>query len=122
MVARPGPMNRTTDMYTTKVIGIAIPRGVTFADLELVRNPLILEVKFSWAPIEAICQENGLDPTIFQDDCELNLAFLLNGWYAAHRASGGAPDLVAEQLLAESEAELCADDPARVICHAGGLQ
>lgn len=85
--------------------GFAIPEGVAFADLALARDPVTGDVSFDWAPIEAICSANNFDVALLRDTDEGNVAGFLVAWYTAHLAAGGPPDLVAEQLIAEVEAE-----------------
>lgn len=87
------------------IIGIRIPEGVRFADLNLSRDHVTGYVRFDWAPLRLICEASGIDLAILTDQSEDNVSELLVQWYAAHRAFGGAPDPVLEQLLAEVEAE-----------------
>lgn len=58
-------------------------------------------MSFDWAPIEKICDANGIDIAVFRDGPEDNVAGLLAHWYGAHLAAGGAPDQVQEQLRLE---------------------
>ena len=101
--------------------GFAIPEGVTFADLALSRDPVTGDVSFDWAPIEAICSANDFDVALFRDTDEGNVAGFLVSWYTAHLAAGGPPDLVAEQLIAEVEAE-AGRDQSQVQSGTGSLQ
>lgn len=84
---------------------ITIPDGVSFSDLALSRDTVTGDVSFNWEPIEAICASSGLDVSVFKDQHEDNVSGLIVAWYAAHLASGGAIDKVAEQIRAEVEAE-----------------
>lgn len=109
---------RLTDYITTAVEAymqqqmarVAIPDGVDFADLRLARDP-DGSVSFDWGIIERICAASGLPVEMLRDGPEDNIAALLIGWYQAHRQRGGAPDPVAEDLLAEVRAEESAGQP-----------
>lgn len=82
---------------------IEIPIDISFEDLQLSRNPVTGVVAFNREPIERVCEANDIDAETFLSDD--NIGALLSAWYQAHCASGGAPDPVQEQLLAEVEAE-----------------
>ena len=84
---------------------IVIPDDVQFGDLNLTRDPVTSMVAFDMEPLERICEANDLDISMFTDDGEDKLGGFLNVWYRAHRESGGAPDPVQEQLMAEVAAE-----------------
>jgi hypothetical protein len=84
---------------------IVIPADVQFADLRLSRDPKTGDMEFDWAPIERICEASGIDVSLFRDQPEDNLGGLLAHWYAQHRATGGLPDLVMDDLIGESEIE-----------------
>lgn len=83
---------------------LAIPDDIEFAALHLARDA-DGAVSFDWAVIERICRANNLPVELLREGPEDNLAGLLIGWYSAHRNAGGAPDAVAEDLLAEVQAE-----------------
>ena len=83
---------------------VAIPEGLDFADLRLARDA-DGAVSFDWAVIERICRANNLPVEMLREGPEDNVAGLLIGWYSSHRNAGGAPDPVAEDLLAEVKAE-----------------
>lgn len=83
---------------------IVIPEGLSFEALKLTRASTG-PVKFDWAPIEQICAGSGIDIALLRDGPEDNVAGLIIGWYAEHRAHGGAPDPVAEDLIDEARAE-----------------
>lgn len=89
-------------------MNLAIPAGIEFADLKLSRDASTGDVSFDWSPIEAICDASGVDVRNFKECDEDNIGGLIVTWYAAHRVAGGVPDLVAEQLLAEVQAEAVA--------------
>lgn len=82
---------------------IEIPIDISFEDLQLSRDPVTGVVAFDLEPVERVCEANHIDADTFLT--EENIGALLSAWYQAHRASGGAPDPVQEQLLAEVEAE-----------------
>jgi hypothetical protein len=94
-----------TDKPTESLVGFAIPDGVAFADLKLARHLPTGDVSFDWAPIEKICEANGLDVAVLRESHEDNVGAFLAAWYDSHRAAGGPIDLVAEQLLSEVQAE-----------------
>ena len=98
---------------------IAIPQGLEFGALGLSRDPVTLDVSFDWAPVLAICEASGINPDFFRAGPEDRVAELVSAWYQVHRAGGGAPDAVAEQLAAEVAAESLAGGPAAVISHGG---
>jgi hypothetical protein len=84
---------------------IVIPVDVQFADLKMARDPKTGDMEFDWAPIERICEASGIDIRLFRDESEDNVGGLLAHWYAQHRAAGGLPDLVMDDLIGESEIE-----------------
>lgn len=88
---------------------IVIPDTVEFADLKLARTP-DGSVAFDWTPIRRICEASGVDIAMIQAS-EDNIAGLLARWYSAHRADGGSPDLVAEDLILETRTEDAAGQP-----------
>ncbi len=106
---------------TTKKMRVQIPEDLDFSALKLARDPVTLDISFDWRPIEAICALSGIDPAVFRESHEDNLATLLQAWYVEHLARGGAPDPVEEQILAEVQAELLAGQTG-VISHGGGVQ
>ena len=109
-------------MPSSRPVTIQIPDELDFAALKLTRDPVTLDISFDWAPIEAICKLSSIDIALFRDMPEDNVAGLIHAWYTEHRQRGGAPDAVAEQLIAEVEAESTAGGQARIISHGGGLQ
>lgn len=100
---------------TTRAATIAIPNDLDFAALKLARKP-DGAISFDWSPIEALCAANGIDIAHFRDGPEDNVSGLIVAWYAAHRQQGGAPDPVAEDLIAETIAE----DAAGSLSHPPG--
>ena len=83
---------------------IIIPDGVTFADLTLSRSRG-MGLEFNWSPLEAICAASGLDISLLRESHEDSVAGLIVAWYHEHRSRGGAPDPVADDLIAEVIAE-----------------
>jgi hypothetical protein len=75
----------------------------SFEDLQLSRDPVTGMVAFDLEPVERLCDANDIDVDSFLTDD--NIGALLSVWYKAHLASGGAPDPVQEQLLAEVAAK-----------------
>lgn len=84
---------------------IVIPADVQFSDLKLSRDPRTGDMEFDWGPIERICAASGLDIRLFSAQPEGNIAGVLSMWYAQHRAAGGAPDRVMDDLISEAEIE-----------------
>ena len=103
---------RLTDYITSAVEAymqqqltrLAIPDDIEFAALRLARDA-DGAVSFDWSVIERICRANNLPVELLREGPEDNVAGLLIGWYSSHRTAGGAPDPVAEDLLAEVQAE-----------------
>lgn len=85
-------------------INLIIPDGVEFSDLKLSLTPdgsLECDVE----TINRICDASGIDPSIFFESNEANLMQLILDWYKMHRANGGAPDAVIEDVRAEVDVE-----------------
>jgi hypothetical protein len=87
---------------------ISIPEDLDFSALKLSRHLESGDIEFDWAPVDAICAASGIDPDVFRQTAEDNLASLISTWYHMHRELGGAADPVAEQITAEIEAEAIA--------------
>lgn len=83
---------------------ITISSRIKFSDLDLAFYEG--DLSFKWEPIVAICAHNGLSVDIFKRGPEDNVVSLIWAWYAQHRAEGGAPDPVAEEYIAEVQAEM----------------
>lgn len=115
---------RLTDYITTAVEAymqqqsarIAIPDDMDFSELRLARDA-DGAVSFDWAVIERICRASNLPAELLREGPEDNVAGLLIGWYCVHRERGGAADPVAEDLLAEVQAE---DAAGQTYSHAPG--
>ena len=90
---------------------IAIPQGMTFADLRLARDPQTGDVSFDTVIIERIEAASGLPAGFLMGQDEDALADLIATWYASHLAAGGARDPVADDLIAEVRAEDAAGQP-----------
>jgi len=87
-----------------QLANVSIPDGLSFGDLKLSRNA-DGSVSFDLAVIERICTVSDLPVALFLDAPEDNVSGLIVAWYEAHRQQGGAPDMVAEDLIAEVIAE-----------------
>ncbi|WP_157270126.1 hypothetical protein [Azohydromonas aeria] len=85
---------------------VTIPEGVEFEDLRLTRDVANGRVRFSMAPIAAICEASDLDLDELVDGPEPLVVPLIAAWYAAHVEEGGAPDPVQEDLLEETRLEM----------------
>jgi hypothetical protein len=86
-------------------VNIVIPADIAIADLRMARDPQTGDIAFDWTPIERICAASGIDVALFKESAEDNVGALLMQWYAQHRAQGGAPDAVIEDLIEETRAE-----------------
>jgi hypothetical protein len=103
---------RLTDYITSAVEAkmqqqltrLAIPDDIEFTTLRLARDA-DGAVSFDWSVIERICRANNLPVELLREGPEDNVAGMLIGWYSAHRNAGGAHDPVAEDLLADVQAE-----------------
>jgi hypothetical protein len=85
---------------------VTIPDGVEFADLQLSRDVANGRVRFSMAPIAAICEASDLDLTEVVDGPLPLVVPLIAAWYRAHIDEGGAPDPVQEDLIEEAHLEM----------------
>lgn len=83
---------------------VIIPEGLAFEALKLTRKATGA-VGFDWSPIEQLCEASGIDIGLLRDRHEDNVAGLIIAWYAEHRARGGAPDPVVEDLIHEAKRE-----------------
>ena len=83
---------------------LTIPDDFDFASLKLTRDPVTLDVEFEVDPIVEILEASRVDPWE-QLELEGQLSAILIGLYSVHLERGGAPDPVAEQVLAEFEAQ-----------------
>ena len=103
---------RLTDYITSAVEAkmqqqltrLAIPDDIEFTTLRLARDA-DGAVSFDWSVIERICRANNLPVELLREGPEDNVAGMQIGWYSAHRNAGGAHDPVAEDLLADVQAE-----------------
>jgi hypothetical protein len=87
------------------MLKILLPEEIDFASLQLTRDPLTRQISFESEPIEALCECSGIDPDIFLNGPQSNMAGLLVAWYAEHIRSGGQRDPVADQMLIEAITE-----------------
>ncbi|WP_157269017.1 hypothetical protein [Azohydromonas aeria] len=85
---------------------VTIPEGVEFADLRLSLDSDNGRVRFSMAPIAAICEASDLDLAELVDGPQPLVVPLIAAWYRVHVSEGGAPDPVQEDLLEESRLEM----------------
>ncbi|MDB5772667.1 MAG: hypothetical protein JWM42_3041 [Burkholderia sp.] len=92
-------------MSTTRSVHLYIPSDVHFSDLRLARDPETRDLSFEWEPLEHICEASGIEFAQLLQEHEDFMAELIVAWYDAHRRSGGEPDPVQEQLIAEAIAE-----------------
>lgn len=83
---------------------LTIPDGVAFSDLKLARHPSG-DVAFDWSPIERICEASRIDIAVFREQSEDHVGGLIVAWYRSARAAGEPADPVAEDLIAEVDAE-----------------
>jgi hypothetical protein len=79
---------------------ITIPTGVQFADLALERERGTKRLLYRPEPIAELIRANALDAQALLTSEDL-VAWLIAECYFAHRAAGGEPDPVAEEVLAE---------------------
>lgn len=86
---------------------VIIPDDVQFSDLQMTRDPGTGDVEFELDPLQKICRASGLDIT----EPNIDLLQLISQWYRVHRAAGGEPDPVQEDLIAEARAEDAAGQP-----------
>ncbi|HTJ53782.1 MAG TPA: hypothetical protein VL380_00040 [Nitrosospira sp.] len=62
-------------------------------------------IEFDWSLIEDICEASGIDISEFRDTDEGNVSILIHQWYAEHRARGGEPDPIMEDIIIEAKLE-----------------
>jgi hypothetical protein len=86
-------------------VRVTIPDGVEFADLHLARDASNGSVRFSMAPIEAICAASALDLTEIVEGPQPLVGLLIAASYEAHISQGGTPDPVQEDLIEEMRLE-----------------
>lgn len=83
---------------------INIPAELDFADLKLARDA-DGHLSFDASIVARIAAASGLRDDWVLGQPEDVLAEVLARWYRAHRAAGGAPDPVQEDLIAETRLE-----------------
>ncbi len=86
-----------------KPIQIVIP-AISFADLKLARDA-DGHVSFDMGVVAQIERASGLPEGYFMGQPEDLLAGVIARWYASHRAAGGEPDPVYEDLADEVRLE-----------------
>ena len=79
---------------------MAIPQGVTFADLHLRADDTLDQLFFRSGPFAAVCRANGISQdTAIADGATVET--ILRRWYAVARAAGEPSEDVMEDLLSE---------------------
>jgi len=91
-------MDDKNDRYVD--VNIAIPDGVSFADLKLSRGN-DGSVFFKWEPLEEICRANGISIEAFRSCHDDNVSELIARWYLEHLRKGGERDPVADEAIEE---------------------
>lgn len=89
---------------------IMIP-AIPFAALQLARDPETGSVSFDLGVVAQIERASGLQAGHFTAQPEGALAEVITRWYAAHLQAGGERDPVADDLIAEVQAEDAAGQP-----------
>ncbi len=74
-----------------------------FSELHMARDNE--NIGYDWSLIEDICEASGIDISEFRDENENNISALIHQWYSEHRARGGAPDPVMEDIIVEAKLE-----------------
>lgn len=82
------------------MLPFTVPASVSFADLRLALEPNG-QISYNPMVITSIAQASGL-PGLFFMQSDAMATEVIFRWYSAHRLAGGAPDPVAEQLIAEA--------------------
>ena len=82
------------------VAEVIVPKGLNFADLALEREAVTHRLLFLPWHLGELCLVNGLDPEAVLASGDLSCELICE-WYVAHRQTGGDPDPVAEEILAE---------------------
>lgn len=90
---------------STKTVKLNIPKHLDFSLLKLGYEPNG-DISLDWDAVEALCTASGLNSDHFRYGPEDNISALIVAWYDEHRARGGAPDPVAEELFSETVQEL----------------
>lgn len=99
-----------------KQLKISIPEHLTFQNLGLGRKK-DGSITFNADVINDILRHSKIDPKLFWESDEDNMAGLIIDWYANHLKNGGAHDPVADDLIAEAMAE---DESGSGISHKPG--
>ncbi len=96
---------RNLDYETSDRMKI-IPESPDFSTLHLQCDSSTNgDIEFDWSLIEEICEASGIDIGEFSDSDENRVAMLVYQWYEEHRARGGAPDPVMEDIIIEAKLE-----------------
>lgn len=97
-------VNAVENQMNQQLVNISIPDNLDFSALKLARDA-DGAVSLEWPIVEKICKHNHLPIEIFSEAPEEILCRLIVVWYNSHKALGGNPDPIAEDLLAEIAAE-----------------
>lgn len=90
--------------HNATALVIRIPHDLPFSALHLARDA-DGAVSFDAAVIAQVEAASGLPVGFFLSQHEDAVADLISHWYARHRADGGEPDPVQEDLIAEARLE-----------------
>ena len=83
-----------------------IPGNLDFSALNLSTDSSTDgDIEFDWSLIEDICEASGIDISEFRDTDEGSVSILIHQWYAEHRARGGEPDPIMEDINIEAKLE-----------------
>ena len=84
---------------------ITLP-NLDFSELHLKRDSSSDgKIEYDWSLIEDICDASGIDISEFRNEDEDNVSSLIHQWYSKHRACGGAPDPIMEDIIIEAKLE-----------------
>ncbi len=77
-----------------------------FSELHLMRDSSTNgNIGYDWSLIEDICDASGIDISEIRDEDKDNVSSLIHQWYSEHRARGGVPDPVMEDIIIEAKLE-----------------
>ena len=88
---------------------MVIPAGLAFADLQLERELVTKRLLYRPGPLAELFRANALEPLLNDEDV---VSWLIAEFYLLHRANGGEPDRVADEVLAEVAAAMVSDIPS----------
>jgi len=87
-----------------QAVKFAIPSNIAFEDLRLTREN-DGSIAFDIGVIERICEASNVSSELLLKQHEDVVTGFLAKWYSVHRAHGGQPDPVMEDLIAEAKIE-----------------